>query len=173
MQSVKRYTDHFIPSWYWVLGDNFWNPLIPEDQYITYKKHLFLVAYWWFHVVWKPVWSTTIYSTSVKSFSQCRPSIFHLIFTLTFLLITIILKQEGVRAPHRVSGDHGHGLEGFLRVWLLSYAAVWAFRSRTLGFPFVEAEGGSGGEVRLSEVCVGSFSGASGRPCFKPQEPKS
>lgn len=95
MQSVNRYTDHFIPSWYWVLGDNFWNPLIPEDQYITYKKHLFLVAYWWFHVVWKPVWSTTIYSTSVKSFSQCRPSIFHLIFTLTFLLITIILKQEG------------------------------------------------------------------------------
>lgn len=28
-----------------------------------------------------------------------------------------------VRAPHRVSGDHGHGLEGFLRVWLLSRAA--------------------------------------------------
>lgn len=42
-----------------------------------------------------------------------------------------------------------------------------------LGFSFVEAEGGSGGEVRLSELCMGSFSGASGRPCFQPQEPKS
>ena len=42
-----------------------------------------------------------------------------------------------------------------------------------LGFSFVEAEGGSGGEGRLSELCMGSFSGASGRPCFQPQEPKS
>lgn len=87
---------HFTPSWYWLIGENSWNPLIPGDRYITCKKHLFFCSL--LMISCSSETSLTqirIHLTSVKSFSPCVLSIAHLIPMLIFLLTITILKQVG------------------------------------------------------------------------------